>query len=392
MRWFLIVFCLLLLIVPVVNAQNESPPIIVLNAGGIYAVSPLDGSVETLVEPPLDYADIREQALDPVTVFSAEWMSPDGQYLAYRRVRGDALSVMLANEVSPPHALFVLDVENGGDPVQLDLQDGGQTRINTYIESVAWSDDGSRLYVAVIIADLATDERVWSLVYYERDVWDEPIFLPLPDTGYAMTRQILPATDGMVILDRGIQSPVFEFWLYDEAGEEVNNFTVDWNLSPDINFYINTPFNPLLVEETLYYGLVMQASDILLFQVDFASGEATELDFGYHPAMVSATSMDTSLRIWAGFYSGDNLSLVIFDADGNYLDETGGIRAYAFGIAGDNVGSTFALAPDGQTIAYLVSGELTLWQDGTTTTLPVTAEALAWGPRLYIAMFASPAG
>lgn len=386
MRWLLVILCLLVLAGPAAAAQTDSPPILALNAGGIYAVSPADGSVQTLVAPPADYDALHEQTHDPVTVFTAEGLSPDGQHLAFRTLRRNAPTEAETDEVGTTHALFVLDVQNGGDPIPVTLVDSDQARSTVYIESLAWSADGTRLYAAILTSG-ETSEAQESLVYVERGVWDNPVAVAIPKPGYAMARHIFATNDGIVVMDRGIQSPRYVFTLFDPDGQQVNHFEVDWNVSPEVNLYINTLFTPLLVDDTVRFGLVAQRTNELVFQIDFASGDVMPFDSGYFPGMISASAPDTSLRASAGYYDGDTIALFIRDEQNRYVGETGFFHAYAFGISGDSTGSTFTLSPDGQAIAYLENGALMLWQNGTATPLGFTAEALAWGPTRNIPVY-----
>jgi hypothetical protein len=372
-RWLLL--SLWLLIAPVTLAQEDVPPIIALNDGGIYAVSPLDGSTETLVEPPLNYSFILENFHDPVTVFSAEWLS--GQYIAYRTLRRQADNSDVVDDTGLSHALFVLDVQNGGEPIPV------QVGTNYRVQSVAWSLDGTRLYAVIS----TPDSENGSLVSVERDAWDAPTVVELPPLEYAMARRVYPTADGTVVVDRGIQSLRRVFTVFDGEGEQINQFEVDFNISPDVNLYINTPFTPMLVDGTPRYALVHQFTGELLFQVDFASGEVLPVESGYFPAVVSALAPDTSLRLSAGQYNGEFMIGQVRSPQSTMVGSIDRLRAYTFGIAGDSVGTPFALSPDGQTIAYLLDGTLMLWQGGESTALDVTAEALAWSPMLNVPVY-----
>jgi hypothetical protein len=387
MRWLLVMFCLFMLVVPVAHAQTDLPPILALYAGGIYAVSPVDGSVQTLVAPPADYEVSHDETRAPVTVFSAEWLSPDGQYLAFRAMRSDAPAEAQASGGVIPHALYVLDVQHGGDPLPATLlNDPAGTY--AHVESVAWSADGARLYAAIVTFDTASTEQLgWSLVYVERGAWDHPVAVPIPDLEHAMARRIFAAGDGMVVMDRGIQSPRYVFTLLDPAGQQVSHFELHRNVPPGVNLYVNTPFTSLRVDDTLRFGLVNMWTGELAGQVDFVTGDVTPFDRGYFPGMVSDSAPDSSLRVLAGYYSGDLISLLIRDDSNGTVGETDIFRAFAFGILGHTIGSTFALSPDGQALAYLDDGALMFWHDGTATALDFTAEALAWGSARYIAIY-----
>lgn len=369
MRAIMRVFCLLavclLLALPTL-AQDEIAPIIVLNEGGIYAVSPDDGSTQALVAAPEEYAALRQETGDPVRVFSADWLSPDGQLLVYRTLLPEMR-----------HTLTVLDIASGaGTTVALPEP--------SYVESVAWSPDGARL--AVVGQDIRENQAAgWWLNVFERDAWDSAVVtarLTSPD--YAMSRRVFMTPDGIVLYDHGIQSPRIMLNVLDEAGETRHQIDLDTARLPELNLYLNTPLNPLLVDNQYQFGLTRQSTDELAFVASFDTGDITEYDFGYFPALVSALAPDTSLRVSYSQNNGDNTLLLIRDANGDYVGDIDGVRTYAFGIANDNAGSTHVVSPDGQTLAWLDGDQLMLWRDGESQPLGVTAQALAWALPLYV--------
>ena len=103
--------------------------------------------------------------------------------------------------------------------------------------------------------------------------------------------------------------------------------------------------------------------------------------------MVSRANPANSLRITAEPFEGMYLTLSIRDADTQYLGSIGEIRYQAFGPDGDSMGSTFALSPDGQKLAYLDEGALMLLQDGEVASLDFRADVIAWGVPLYIPIY-----
>jgi dipeptidyl aminopeptidase/acylaminoacyl peptidase len=367
MRTTVRVFCLLalclLLALPTL-AQDAAAPIIVLNEGGIFAVSPEDGSSQMLVAAPDDFAVLREETGDPVRVFSADWLSPDGQLLAYRTLLP-----------AKSHELTVLDIASGA-LATVSLPDPG------YVESVAWSPDGTQL--AVVGQDIRENQAAgWWLNIFERDAWDTAVVatrLTSPD--YAMSRRVFMMADAAVLVDHGIQSPRIVLTMLDSTGETQQQIDLNMNQFPDLNLYLNTPLNPLLVDDQHQFGLTRQNTDELAFVASLDTAEVSEYDYGYFPALVSSLAPDTSLRVSYSQNNGDSTMLLIRDANGDYLGEIDRVRTYAFGITNDNDGSTHVVSPDGQTLAWLDGDQLMLWRDGESQPLGVTAQALAWGPPL----------
>lgn len=368
-----VLICLLLFAAPTFAQAEGETPIYFLQDGGIYAVYPSDGAVETWVEPASNHAAVFEEVFQQSLLFSAEWLSPDGAYLAYTTFARDEADPEAIDTSALSAELYVLDLSTG-ESLPVTLTDDTLTSI----PSLAWSPDGASLYV------IGTQGAADTLFIVEREAWDaEPTSTELPAVGYAMARRVFAADQGIVIEDRGLQSPSYTFFYYDQAGSQVNEYTVDWNVSPDVNLYINTPFTPLLVDDSLRYGLVSMM-DELIFTVDLASGAVEPMpDYGYIPALISGLEPDASLRVSTSMYTGDYTALILRDLDNNIVGSVDYVPGYAFGIPGDSVGSTFALSPDGQRLAYLQDGTINVWQDGESMPLGVSAQVIAWSPLVY---------
>src|SRR5690606_63021 len=108
----------------------------------------------------------------------------------------------------------------------------------------------------------------------------------------------------------------------------------------------------------------------------FDEGSVSEFEFGSMIALVSGLAPETSLRLTTALYSGDVTALHLRGTDGALLADVPTVKAYAFGIHGDSVGTTYALSPDGQSVAWVGDSGLTLWRDGEVMPLDFSAEAL----------------
>lgn len=378
MRLFWIIISFILVSAPPIHAQDDAPPLIILDKGGIYAVSSRRSTA--LVEAPENYDEFVETHYERPTLFSAEWLSPDGQYLAYTTFARDPQRPERVAMENLSSALYLLDLHNGGKPIPVRLSQNGIYAI----KSVVWSADGAMLYVLAHPSRSAPSV----LMFVARDAWDDlpaAVTLPIPD--YAFARRLIPAPQGVVVQDNGLTLPEYRFWWFETPDSVPVTYTVDYTISPDVNLYVNTPFTPLWIEDELRYGLVNMFSGELLYTVDLTTGAVSPPDdFGNLTALVSGLAPDDSLRVSTGMYS-DFTLLILYDPENTNLGSVDRVRSYAFGIFGDSIGSTFALSPDGQTLAYLQDGEIYLWQAGESAPLDISAQVIAWSPVQHIAMY-----
>ena len=388
MRWIRFTLCLLVLlaVTAVTLAHGAEPPLLALRDDAIYAVSPSDGEVTRLIAAPNGAAVMRKHTGEPVTLFSADWLSPDGRTLVYRTLAADALARVQAGTYRPDHALYAFDLHNLDTPVEIALPNHASADVT--VQSAAWTADGARLAVVLVSRSRENeDEAGWSLALYERETWEPALVAPLPEPGYAMSRRIVAGGDAFVMVDTGIQGPRIRFTRLDANGQALEPVEIDPSVSSVVNLYLITPFNPLLDGDDWRYGLDQQLAGDLFAGIDLASGELAPFDANLFPGLVSALAPETSLRLTASYYSGDGIGLLVRNAEGEIIGETPIFKAYAFGIAGDSDGSTFALSPDGQAVAFLEDGGLRLWRGGEVTALDFEAEALAWAPPRYVPVY-----
>lgn len=363
------------------SAQEVAPPLLVLRHDSIDAVSLETGEITQLVPPPNGAVALRNHTHKPSTLFSAEWLSPDGRYLLYRTVAADALARVQTGTYRENHALYVVDVQTG-DSVEIVFPEHESQDIR--IESVAWTGDGTQLGVTFYAGDRANaDSRRPLLAVYARETWERTRVTALPAPAHATVRRLIPAGDTFVLVERGVQGPHITFMRLGADGEVAPLAAVDVSAVPDVNLYILAPFNPLQDGTAWAYGLNRQLTGELSAGVDLETGELKPFENGLFPAMVSALAPDTSLRLTAGYFDGDQIGLMVRDADDKHIDDLPIFQAYAFGISADNNGSTFALAPDGQTVAFVQNDALMLWHDGELNATGVDAEALVWAPPRY---------
>jgi hypothetical protein len=364
-------FFLALFALPKTQAQAEPVPVIAVSEGAIYAINAGDGSAEMLVPAPHAYDEMLEFVYRPITLTSAEWLSPDGRYLAYRVLFPTNPDEEIDDNTDFTQRLFLLDFENPNRPISLSF---AAERSN--IESVAWSFDSSLLYV------LVND----SLRIIERDNWTAEITVDVGDAHSSqnpvLSRRVFATESGVVMADGGDYSVEIDFTLFDNEGNQLNYFVVDYTLSPDVNLFLNTPFTPIEPDGKVQYPFTDFYGQ-LLFVTDFATGESSEGDYS-RPAMLSRNAIDSSLRLFPSLYSGDYMILTIIDSEDNYLDDIVEVSAYAYGVSGYGIGSTFALSPDGQQLAYLEDENLMLWENGEARSLDFAASVIVWSAPIYL--------
>lgn len=355
------------------HAQNELQPIIALSEGSIYAINPSDGRAEIIVPASDAYGEVYE----PASFFSAEWLSPDGQYLAYRMTYPLNPNEPITETSNHTQRLFMLDLVNGTFPRSINLG-----TIPSYeILSVAWSPDGNLFYV--LIQTNAETENV-SLFIIERDNWAKQIHISPEIPEDAIKRTIFATEEGVVLQARGWMTTIHAFIIFDNEGEEINRFELASDYATFMDMFISTPFTPLLVDGVGYYSIVDNESSEIRYQIDFASGDVSEFPAGYLAAMVSRANPNNSLRVSLVNFTGVGTELYFRDAALNYLGGSNPIRFHAFGPDGDSMGMTFALSPDGQALAYLEDHALLLWQDGESRSLDFSADVIVWASPLYI--------
>ncbi len=389
MRRTLLILSLLLLTVSlsVVRAQSGLAPLLILNEDGIFALSRQDGAthLETVVAPPEGYQALRETSQQLVLYFSAEWISPDGEILAYRTVSGGE-PIQAGGDPVFTHHLALLNLHEGGDLIRLTLTDDEDVSVE--FDSVAWSNDGAYLYVLIATRTPRQSDPDWTVVVFQRDQWDTPSLIPLEQAGGEWaSRNIFAAEENdFVVFDWSIRDGSHTFTMYNPSGEMLNTFSITSPLSPDVNLYINmTQLNPLMIEGSTYHGFSnIQLADMLLYKADLMTGEISEMEAGYFTSLVSLASPETSIHVSLINFDGEIGGLNIRDVDGSLLEYVDGVRLVAYGIQGNTWGSTFTVSPDGQALAFLREGTVNIWHDGVLTALDERASVIAWQSPLYV--------
>ncbi|MEZ4672091.1 MAG: hypothetical protein R3E39_29650 [Anaerolineae bacterium] len=370
-----ILLCSLFALLPA-NAQEAPTPIIAVKDGSIYAFSPANDSAEPLLSAPDHYAEIAENNRKPVVLTSAEWLSPDGRYLAYRVIVPTNSAIAITPTSRFTQALFVLDLHDPKSSVSINLGTD-----ETTIESVAWSLDNTRLYVLAnhTLNILARDD--WAL-QTSVDVGG-----PHPSQAPVISRRIFASDAGVVLVDAtdGRQPIGINFTVFDADGGQVTAFQADWNSTPGTTFY--SPFEPLEVDGIVQYGFV-DNYNTLVYLGSFAPATVNAVeDFnrGYATiGMVSRNAPETSLQVTVFGYE-TTFDLSVRDAQGSWLADIPQLRAFAYGgYSGDHFGTRFALSPDGQTLAYLSDKGLAIWHEGESRTLDFTADVIIWSPPQYV--------
>lgn len=372
---FVVLIYSLLSLLPA-NAQEAVTSIIALKDGIIYAFNPADDSIKPLVLAPDHYDEIAENNRQPVVLTSADWLSPDGQYLAYRVIEPTNPGRIISAASVFTQELFILDLQNPDQPIAIDLDAS-----ESHIESVAWSLDNTRLYVLANNAVHIVERADWTV---EKTV---DVGGPHQSQAPVISRRIFASDTGVVLVDAtdGRELVGIDFTVFSADGNQLNTFKADYGDYPDTTFY--NPLEPIELDGVVHYGFP-DNYNTLLYLANFAPDSASDIESytqGYATiAMVSRNTAENSLRVTAHGYD-ISFDLSIFDADDNWIADIPQVHAYQFGgYSGDHFGTRFALSPDGQSLAYLGEQGLVLWHDGESVKMDFVADVIIWSAPMYV--------
>lgn len=343
----------LLLILPVVaQAHDESsqPPIIALNKNTLYAVSPVGGSSQVIVQP------AEGEVLLPRLLAGA--VSPDGKWLVYGIINQvDSLN----NNVTHLFLLNLADyssqplVASGG---VFDRAVPADHRFQLYLPT--WSYDGSRVYYTRTEIDIKGNSK---------NVDRQLVYYTIADGRYHLAGRLDPNTriqsltaiqSGMIVRSHldGEDMTTFSLYAPDNA---VTRQLHEQSLAPDVVLY-----------EGRFYYTVQEVNRRLKTLIDVETNDTVEMTETVYPGIHSRAAGESSI----GIYQLSGSSGTYFSVYGAEhiasLDNPNGLR--------------YAVAPDGQSLAFIQYDESRIVgmikiidMAGHIRELPVEATQLLWG-------------
>ncbi len=365
--WKIIALLCLVLLMPlmVIKAQDNAAqaPIIALAGNKLYAVSPVDGSATVLVEPPAGQ-----------TFFMQEFasVSPDGRHMVY------ATQTDPENQTSDVVSVFVLDFETGKSDI---LEPGGGVfdvkplALHHFrLDYPTWSVDGTRLYYLRSEVDDRSYGKMTGiqLAYYDMLTKQHKL------VGRLDPKQ---SVQGLMAVESGIVVHGFS-----GLGEEqpVTLYSFD-NRKMHKELITNLYPFPVRFEGQDYYA-TGQPNGGIADILNVETGDRQFLGDGYYPALSSRLAKDQSLLLVQKIGSG--ASYRVFGHDHK---RTSKVIVNTYGVR-------FAIAPDGQSIAYLKFYESQkaviriINSDGTERVLTFVAEEILWGASEYVVLYEEAQG
>jgi hypothetical protein len=358
-----VVGLVLMLSLTVTKAQDKvtQAPIIALADGKLYAVSAEDGSTRLLVDPG------SEQTISPLRDGN---ISPDGKYLVYisqslfdtapKDYKSDLYLVTIADgttkTISPSGGLF--DVPAAKDE-------------RFVLDMATWSTDGNRIYyVRSTYSTVATNvNKPTLLAYYDVTKDKHELVARLDPKNPLDNLQSVP--DGMVVrwYEPGFSGTTTST-LYAANNQIVKQVKMD------------IPYLYMLRDkDELYYAQLKDFGDID-FVVNAETGEKETFKAGYFPAEQSLMNGEKSMHVFST--QSDINTYFVYGAD-----------YHTFITSIDNTsGISYAIAPDGQHLAYIVYGDelkapiQIMDMKGNVRKLDFEAEQLLWGATEYVPFYA----
>lgn len=352
MRKLLVIVVLLSAVVSVQAHDARSQLIIVQRENALYAVSAVDGSATLLVKVAPD---------EQVISLRAGSMSPNGEVLAYVVTHGSGYfdPAYTAN-------LFLLNLQDG--LVERVTPEGGvfdralPPNHILRLEHPTWSDDGQRLYYVRVESETRGETRTVAsqLAYY--DTLEHRHVLSARLNSAATVEGLSAVTAGIVVRSYYGLDAKTGITLYAPDNQIVNQNEIA-ELHRDPLQYDGRFYHPI---EDSYGGLTML--------VDVETGETRTIDGGYYPALRSRSAGAESLHVFR-----------FFGSSGTWYRVYGADHKQYVGEITDNSQVQIAIAPDGQTIAFLqfdlspVAPIQLMNAAGEVRELPFVAEQIVWG-------------
>lgn len=364
MRKVLILITLLLLSVMVTKAQDKTAqaPIIAMQDGKIYAVSPEDGSSRLLADPAADQQEIGW--------FRYGSLSPNGKSLVYIS--------QSPYDTDPKEFKSVLNIVTVADSTtKTTTPSGGVFDVpagkaeHFELTMATWSADGKRIYYfrSTISSAVTGVNKPTLFAYYDVIKDKHELVARLDPKNLIDNLQAVP--DGIVMrwYAPGFVSTT-TMNLYDLKNRLVKQVEMD------------IPYLYALHDkDTLYYAQLKDFGDID-FTVNAKTGEKQTSKPGYYPAEQSLMNGDKSMHVFST--QSDINTYYIYGVD---------YHSYITSI--DNTsGFSYAIAPDGQQLAYIIYDQgpnapiQITDMKGSVRKLDFEASQILWGATEYVPFFA----
>jgi len=365
MRKLLTLVGMLLISVSMVQAQDKADqtPIIALANNKLYAVLPVDGSATVLVEPPARQTFFMD-------AFAS--LSPDGSRFVY------------ATQTDPEDlngyvvSLFVLDVKTGKaevfQPSGTVFDKPAQHGYHFRVDYPTWSVGGTRLYyLRSEVDDVGHGKKALvQLAYLDMATGIHKLVARLDPKKYV--QNLMAIEDGIIVHfsgDLGADQPVR---LYGLDNRVMNENTI-------ANLY---PY-AMRFEGQDYYGMGDPWGGVSTV-INIKTGEKRFLGDGFFPAGHSRLAGDTSLMVVHSINTDSWYR--VFRPDNTRLPK----------IIEERYGVNYTLAPDGQSVAYLLYDASQtapiriLESDGTERELPFIAAKIYWSATEQVVFYEEAQG
>lgn len=364
MRKLLILVMLLIVSVGVVQAQDKAKlaPIIALAGNKLYAVSSVDGSAKELVEPPPGQTFFMDG-------FAS--LSPDGKHLVY------------ATQTNPEDygykvTLFVLDVTSGKteplEPKGTVFDKPVRKDYHFRIDYPTWSVDGTRLYYVRTEADSSGHGKkdLVQLAYYDMATATHKLVARIDPKKFI--GNLMAVEDGVIV----------HFFEGLGDAQPVTLYALD-NRVVSENKVVNLYPYPMWFEGEDYYGIGDPWGGVSTV-INIKTGEKRFLGDGFFPAGRSRLAGDQSLMVVHSMNTDSWYR--VFGSDQKRLPK----------IIEDTYGVQYAVAPDGQSVAYLQYDATQrvairiLEADGSERELPFVAGKIYWSAPEYVVFYEEAQG
>lgn len=362
MRKLIVIVALLLSAIVSVRARDAHPqPIIAAVGNKLFTVSPEDGAAVLLAEPettqqfvsPIDEANLSPNSHQFVYIMQGSMDTPDAEYISELRLVN--LSDLSTVTINPAGGIFDVPAKAGH---------------RFYLQSPAWSVDGTRVYyyrLDINLRDRSNYAGV-QLAYYDTVTQQHELVARLDPT--------LRVEDLQTVAE-GVVARMYETGF--------TGATVSTLFAPDNSIISEHKEAVLYLNAVDYQGRSYYAR-----QDDFGSitalialdgGDEPPIGVGYYPTAISQAVGEESLHV--GYFFGSPSRYGVYGADPR--DFVGEIEEMA--------GVSFGISPDGKAVAYVQyvdsvgNTPITIIEaDGDTRELPFVASTVIWGALDYVPM------